>query len=342
MSFDELLGPSHRVYAPFLAVSVLLAAIAWRRTRSNTSLLRYLFPRRLFWHRSSRLDVAWLGVRALVSWPLRFSVLGVALVVCGAVRDRFGASPLAGWPLPDRTPIFVLFSIVLFLADDLSRWLVHRAMHAVPALWQLHQVHHAAEVLTPLTLYRVHPIESALNQIRGGLSTGLVTGLFMFTFPGALRSFEVLGVDALGFVWTAVGANLRHSHVWLTFPPWIERWLISPAQHQLHHARTGVRGNYGSALAVWDRLFGSLVLSEGKRPPRVGVPRAERNHRPTLISALVSPLAAIGGGWLGGGWLGRRWLNRWRPSRPRPCTPRSADLLPYARSRPRWARGTTP
>lgn len=154
-------------------------------------------------------------------------------------------------------------------------------------------MHHSAEVLTPLTLYRVHPIESLFNQWRGALVAGVVTGLFMWAFPGRLRAFEILGVDALGFVWTTVGANLRHSHVWLPFPPWLERWLVSPAQHQLHHARDSARfGNYGSALAIWDTIFGTAIRSKGTRPPRVGLPRDEVNHAPNVLSLVVAPLVA--------------------------------------------------
>lgn len=296
----ELLGPNHRVYAPFVATSLLLAAVAWRWSAPSgaaprASLLRYLFPVGLFRHRSSRLDATWLVVRGpvqlLLGWPVRVSIIGVALAVCGQARGVFGNTPMP--PLSERAPVFVAFSLVLFFADDLSRYVVHWLMHRVPALWELHKVHHSAEVLTPLTLYRVHPLESLLNQWRGAIVAGLVTGLFMWAFPGRLKVFEILGVDALGFVWTAVGANLRHSHVWLTFPPWLERWLISPAQHQLHHARDlpGV-GNYGSALAIWDALFGTLLRSKGMRPPRVGLPRAEVNHAPNVLSLVVAPLIA--------------------------------------------------
>ena len=297
----ELLGPNHRVFAPFILTSLLLAAYAWRRAKKarverprGTRLLRYLFPRKLLLHRSSRLDVVWLFVRgatqALLARPFRVSVLAVPLVVCGNVREVLGPTPAQ--PIAQRGALFVAFSLCLFLADDLSRYLVHRLMHRVPALWELHKVHHSAEVLTPLTLYRVHPLESWMNRVRGALAAGGVTGLFMWAFPGKLRAFEVLGVDALGFMWTALGANLRHSHVWLGFPAWAERWVISPAQHQMHHARDAgaPHGNYGSALALWDRVFGTLLLSEGRRPMRVGLPRSERNHAPTPLSMLISPV----------------------------------------------------
>lgn len=33
-----------------------------------------------------------------------------------------------------------------------------------------------------------------------------------------------------------LGVNLRHSGVWLSDGARVERWLISPAQHRLHHA----------------------------------------------------------------------------------------------------------
>ena len=46
---------------------------------------------------------------------------------------------------------------------------------------------------------------------------------------------EGTGVEALGFWFNAATGNLRHSHVWLPFGPKLERWLLSPAQHQLHH-----------------------------------------------------------------------------------------------------------
>ncbi len=77
--------------------------------------------------------------------------------------------------------------------------------------------HHSAEVLTPLSLYRTHPVEALLNGARSALSVGLVTGLFAWSFGPALRAWEILGVDAIGFVWTLFGANLRHSHVWLSY-----------------------------------------------------------------------------------------------------------------------------
>ena len=68
--------------------------------------------------------------------------------------------------------------------------------------------------------------------------------------------------------------HLRHSHIWLSWGDRIEGWLISPAQHQLHHSvePRHFDRNLGSALAIWDRWFGTLVkASSVTRPPDVGL-----------------------------------------------------------------------
>ncbi|MEK9597214.1 MAG: sterol desaturase family protein, partial [Rhodospirillaceae bacterium] len=57
------------------------------------------------------------------------------------------------------------------------------------------------------------------------------------------------------------GANLRHSHVHLSYGRRLEGIFISPYQHQLHHsiAAADKNCNYGVALALWDRLGGTLI-----------------------------------------------------------------------------------
>lgn len=294
----ELVGPDRRVFLPFVGASLLIAVLVWwqRHRESGTSLLRYLLPKRILLHRSSIFDLKWLAVRSLVlpilSWPFKISAVAVMLWVSMHLRDAIGMPP---WESPEnRAWIIGGFSIALFVADDYTRYWVHRTMHRVPALWELHKLHHSAEVLTPITLYRIHPIESLLNQTRGVLTLGVVTGLFAWAFPGKLRAWEILGVEAIGFVWTALGANLRHSHVWLTWGRALEHLFISPAMHQVHHARAEayVNKNFGSSLALWDWMAGSLFVAHGTRPVRVGIPRSEKNHSLGAWSALVDPLRA--------------------------------------------------
>ena len=245
-------------------------------------------------HPSSRLDLQLYLGRQLLSW------LGGAGGVAGAwwvatrlVRQLDGligspAISAPGWV------VMAAYSLVLFLAWDLSRFALHALMHLVPGLWEVHQVHHSARVLTPLTFFRIHPLESALYQVRGALVTGLVAGLFFWLFREEATAATLLGVPAAGLVLNVLFGNLRHSHVWLRFPAPVERWLLSPAQHQLHHSADPAHhdANYGTWLSIWDRVSGTLQLAPDAPPAEFGVPEAERNHGDDLLSAWLGPVRA--------------------------------------------------
>ncbi|MCG8558138.1 MAG: sterol desaturase family protein [Proteobacteria bacterium] len=303
-----LTSPTKRVYWLFLVGSLVLAVACYvlrlrashdpGTRRSFTGLLRFVLRPSLWLHPSARCDYK-LGLAGCVLRPLLFAPLAVsawqlAWWLSRWLDSHLGIPDAGRWPV---SAVVCLYTVVLFVAWDLSRYLLHRLLHQVPLLWQLHQVHHSAEVLTPFTFYRSHPIESWLYQVRGALVTGWVTGLFFHWFRGEAVQVELLGVNALGFCLNLAGANLRHSHVYLSYGPWLERVLISPAQHQLHHAlgHRSANRNLGSWLALWDWWFGSLALASGPRPWRYGLPRALRNHAPhRLWSALFGPLVSIG------------------------------------------------
>jgi len=262
-----LTEPTKRVFWPHLLVSALIVAILWARGSRRRSLFEAVASPRLWLHRSAREDYLLFVVRGVLRLTLfaPFAIAAVPLAARLAARCTalFGASPLAH---TSHAVALGAFTLTLFVVEDFSRFLFHFAAHRVGWLWELHRVHHSAEVLTPFTLYRIHPVEGLLNRLRGTLTTVLVAGLFAWLFPGKVRGLEILGVDALGFLWSFAGANLRHSHAWISYGPRIERWLLSPAQHQVHH---GIEprhhdSNFGTVIAVWDRLFGTLYVPEGR------------------------------------------------------------------------------
>lgn len=291
-------NPAKRLYAPFLLGALLLAGLVWlAKLRGRVSLLHYLFPRAIWLHGSTWLDLRLALVRAALE--------GV-LVAPFAIPVAAGALWLAqlGWDhvaiVPTvldlgRPAVTALFSLAVFAAEDLGRFTIHRLAHLVPALWELHKVHHSAEVLTPLTVYRTHPLESLLMRTGAAGAITLTAGFFVWLFPGKVGAWEIGGVYALSFLWNSAGSNLRHSHVWLRYPTWLQRWLLCPAQHQLHHSTSpqSHHSNFGSALAIWDRLGGSWQLA-GERPQdlQFGLPPAVQNHRRSVWSALWHPLVA--------------------------------------------------
>lgn len=277
-----LTEPASRTWWPALLATLLLMAILTRRE----------FGRALR-HPSTRLDLQlFLGKRLL--WALRGGAgLGAAwLVATHSVRALdgwLGAPEAPDWP---RWAVTAVYSVVLFVVWDASRFALHWLVHRVPALWAFHQVHHSAEVLTPLTFHRIHPVESVLYELRGVIATGVVTAGFFWVFRDAATDWQLLGVPAIGLGLNLFFGNLRHSHVWLRFPFGLERWFLSPAQHQLHHTPELAHKNLGTWLAIWDRLAGTLVIREAP-PRRFGLPDGERNHSDDLVSAWFGPFRAL-------------------------------------------------
>jgi sterol desaturase/sphingolipid hydroxylase (fatty acid hydroxylase superfamily) len=75
-----------------------------------------------------------------------------------------------------------------------------------------------------------------LFGLRYSLVIGLVSGVFVYLFGAMINIVDILGVNALIFVFSLVGSNLRHSHIDISFGRIIEKFLISPKQHQIHHS----------------------------------------------------------------------------------------------------------
>ncbi len=289
-----LLDPGERLAVYYWPGAAVLAAFALSRTASlRGALARTLAIVR---HPSSRLDaklaLANVGLATAVGGAVGLSSLQVAVTTVRVLDGIFGIPEAPAWPPVAAT---VLYTAVLFVVWDASRFLLHLAMHRIPALWALHAVHHSAEVLTPLTLHRIHPFERALYALRDVLVTGILAGAFFHVFRGQVAPVTIAGIHALSFLANAAGANLRHSHVFVSFGA-LDRWLLSPAAHQLHHARAaGPRApNLGTWLTVWDRLAGTYVRPRGDAPPPFGLPPGAAGHDPRRLgSVLLAPVAAF-------------------------------------------------
>ncbi len=296
-----LVDPNERIFWLFALSSLVMPWLVLGLRRGTREIAGGLLARALWRQASARADITLVFVKALLfgllKVPWAAATIGATLWVGLTLHDTFGPAPASGWsPLA----VGVAYTVVLFVAWDFSRFVLHLAMHRLPTLWAFHQVHHSATVLTPLTLYRTHPVETLLYDARGLVSTALVSGLFLYLFPSDATAIELLGINAIGFAFNLAGANLRHSHVWLSFGR-LESWLLSPSQHQLHHARDDERAasgrrhdetNFGTWLALWDRLVGTWQRSPATPPQRYGLERP--NHDPgSVASMLIGPLADL-------------------------------------------------
>ena len=93
--------------------------------------------------------------------PRLISSLALATFLFEALHLWFDGRPLL-WPGLPGWAIAASFTLFLLVLDDATRYLVHLAMHRLPVLWAFHKVHHTAETLTPLTVYRTHPAEAVV------------------------------------------------------------------------------------------------------------------------------------------------------------------------------------
>lgn len=273
------LDPAKRIYWGCLLSSLLLASLVTAFYAGRFDIrqqLAKLFDRHYWFNRSTVTDIGLMflnnAIRGLLLVPALGSRLVATLVVGRFLQGQFGDSPTLEVPW---VVIASIFSVTFFVAEDASRFFLHYSMHRFQCLWRFHRVHHTAEVLTPLTLFRVHPIEHVAYFVRGVVVFGMVTGFFIWLFGRDLSTFDILGVGVFGFLFNVAGANLRHSHVWLSFGAF-ERWFVSPAQHQLHHSKHHGHVNLGSALAIWDRLMGTSLYAGQPQELTFGIDEEKR------------------------------------------------------------------
>ena len=257
--------------AALLALALMLRfAIPRGRSRPVRTkvLLRALLPARIVRSASGRADIAWFLFGVLFS----ASALGWALWSGEWFAGHMlrGLHMLFGSPAPIAAPAWVagtVMTLMLFTAYEFAYWLNHSLSHRVGWMWEFHKVHHTAESLTPLTNFRVHPVDTILFFNMAAASAGIAMALVHFAFGRVGGGFLIHGANALTFLATIIFTYLQHSHLWISLPGRAGRWLLSPAHHQIHHSveeRHHDR-NFGSTLAIFDRIFGTLHLPAAKR-----------------------------------------------------------------------------
>jgi sterol desaturase/sphingolipid hydroxylase (fatty acid hydroxylase superfamily) len=146
----------------------------------------------------------------------------------------------------------VIASVVIM---DFIIYLQHVMVHAVPALWRLHRMHHADLDFDVTTGARFHPIEIILSMLIK-FATIVVLGPPVL----AVVIFEVV-----------LNATAMFNHGNVRLPLGIDRvlrWLVvTPDMHRVHHSVEDdeANSNFGFNLPWWDRLFGTY-----RDQPRAG------------------------------------------------------------------------
>lgn len=296
---DPFLNPSNRLYYLYLILFFLIALLVLRRQSRAAGEAswrevahRALSPQ-VFAHPSAIQDYryflvygALIGLAAQLLLQI-ISVVAVTRFVAAGLTAGLGPGAGQGF---ERLGVQATLSVGLFLASDLAFFLGHYLQHKVRWLWEFHKVHHSAEVLTPVTNFREHVMDSLVIGQISALLGGTVGGVFVYRYGAGVEPLTVSGLLALYWLF-ALTANFRHSHVWIAYGPRLSRVFSSPAMHQIHHsseARHWDR-NFGLALSVWDELFGCNYVPSQREKFRLGLSdRTEDDYR-TVLQKLFLP-----------------------------------------------------
>jgi len=300
--FDEafLQAGSRYFWLNFItALVIALAAFVWFESRKKTprfrQVLRYLFPRSVWLSRSALVDYLYVFINgtllAVLVAPWVISADAIGLRVGSLLRQWFDV-PTA--PVFSPLPANIGFSLALLFTADLAAFIVHVAFHRVPILWQFHKVHHSATVLTPLTAFRLHPLEQYITLTAFALAFGVVTGVFRTFQPMGLAEITVLGANVGLFVFDVFGSNLSHSQVWVSWGP-LNRVFLSPALHQIHHSDNPKHfdKNFGIVLSIWDALLGTLYLPREKEKLTYGLGNEENEAFRSVWRLYLYPFFSV-------------------------------------------------
>jgi sterol desaturase/sphingolipid hydroxylase (fatty acid hydroxylase superfamily) len=260
----------------------------WRRIRA---FFRAATAPAIWRHRSSWLDCKMFLFSSMFYATGITGLLGVSALsergTAALLATLFGPPAVAGSSSLAATATMAVLYVVVY---DLGYWACHYAMHKSPVLWEFHKVHHSAEVLTPLTEMRQHPVELMLFPVFNGLVIGALYAAVAHLFGWQAQHLSLFWTNVLMLAFIYTFLHLRHSQLWIPARGWLGRIVQSPAHHQIHHS-TDPRHfdkNLGLCLSLWDWAFGTLYVPDRREALIFGLGAESREHD-GLVSALWLP-----------------------------------------------------
>ncbi len=152
-----------------------------------------------------------------------------------AVYENF-----ALFQIPNHWAVWVL---VLLVTDLIWYW-YHRLSHEINLFWAAHVVHHQSEDFNFSVSARITVFQALIRN-----SFWCLLPLLGFHPEMVLATLVVHGTYSF-FTHTQIIGNLG----------WLEKILITPTHHGVHHASNGIylNKNYGDIFVFWDKLFGTF------------------------------------------------------------------------------------
>ena len=281
----------------FLLSAIVIALIFYRRTASQKwsvkEAIKQTFPSEVLLHPSSLLDYRY----GAVNYFVRLLAFGIFMISGAQVASNTQGlfETLFGAQSPDTTPpglwFVALITILLVLALDFGLFMAHFIMHKVPVLWEFHKVHHSAEMLTPITVLRMHPVDMIINSWIVAICVGIVNGSYVYLYPDPEQAKWLFMSNTIVFTFYFFGYHLRHSHVWIMFPKGIRQIISSPALHLIHHSteRKHWDKNFGRIFILWDRIVGAAYIPKEREEITFGIGTSEDGEYDTVYKLYMLP-----------------------------------------------------
>jgi len=213
--------------------------------------------------------VPWWKKRELVTdiiyWffvPVFARVVRIGLLVLGAgvlfnIHDADGLiafydnghGPLSQLPLWAQALLFLV-------ASDFMLYWLHRMFHG-GEFWKYHAIHHSSEELDWISAARFHPV----NLVLGTISVDVI--------------LLIAGISPNIMLWvgpfTTFHSAFVHANLNWTLGPF-RYVLATPVFHRWHHTvlEEGGNTNFAGTFPIWDILFGTFRIPEGRLPEAYG------------------------------------------------------------------------
>jgi sterol desaturase/sphingolipid hydroxylase (fatty acid hydroxylase superfamily) len=191
-----------------------------------------------------------------------------------------GVVPLVGPGLEILAMIF----FPLFIHDCWFYW-SHRIEHRLPILWEFHKIHHSDERMNTSTWARDHFLQESWRAFFSVFTLGMIIDLHP-TEAGKTALYSTMFLVGLSmFYHSAVRVQL----------PWLDRILVTPQVHRIHHSVSAEHHNrnFADVLPIFDIVFGTYHRPVGEEFPETGLGPDSPAPR-SLLSAQFGPLVAVG------------------------------------------------
>jgi sterol desaturase/sphingolipid hydroxylase (fatty acid hydroxylase superfamily) len=294
---------TERIFIGYLLSAFLFAIVVYRDLRRRApeppkaGLFGYLFPKAVYLHPSAIADYKFYLIDrivfALLLPPVLIYIEPMTVTIHNWLNATFGQIETPYFQ--NTVGIIVLITLLQSLVNDFLLYVMHYLHHKVPTLWEFHKVHHSTEVLTPISAYRMHPVEVALTMNATAIGAAVVAATVGYFMDATPMVITVASVNIIQFLFYVFAFNLRHSHVPLGYGPWLSYVFVSPWMHQVHHSRETrhIDKNLGFIFGFWDWMFGTLYVPKRGETFSMGLGDGEHTQFHSVTALYFRPFANI-------------------------------------------------